>query len=60
MSNRTTLHLFRSAPDEWVNLLADALVGNAPSTAMRLYDEPVDYAHVIEAVFSHDRVICWW
>lgn len=54
-----TLHILRSEPDEQLRELVETIdTGDAKPIA--LYDDVVDYDRLIEEIFRHDRVICWW
>jgi len=55
----TTLHMLRSRPDHQVIALIRAISPTLLST-IALYEEGVDYDQVISALFTHDRVVCWW
>ena len=55
----TTLHIFRSAPDEQVRELIRAMT-SGEIRLVALYDEVVDYDQLISAMFSHDRIVSWW
>jgi len=55
----TTLHILRSEPDERVRELVRT-ISPTDGSQIALYEESVDYDRVIDALFSHDRVICWW
>ncbi len=54
-----TLHILRSEPDGQVRELIRAFTSDE-AAEFALYEEPVDYDQLIEALFSHDRVISWW
>ena len=54
-----TLHILRSEPDERVLELI-RMISPDDSMQIPLYEETVDYDRLIDALFSHDRVICWW
>jgi len=61
----TILHLLRSEPDESVASLIEALTRDATATVCQLYpdaisQEPVDWDRLVDDIFNHDRVICWW
>jgi hypothetical protein len=63
MSN--ILHILRSEPDETVEALVSALADRAGTTVVCLYSDsvnalPVDWDRLLDDIFSHDRVICWW
>lgn len=25
-----------------------------------LYEDPVDWSSLVDQIFNHDKVICWW
>ena len=61
----TTLHLLRSEPDESVAALIEALTRDITATVCALYPDainqkPVDWDRLVDDIFNHDRVICWW
>lgn len=61
----TTLHLLRSEPDENVAALIEALTRDCTATVCALYPDainqkPVDWDRLVDDIFNHDRVICWW
>jgi hypothetical protein len=55
----TTLHILRSKPDGQVRELI-RVVTPGEMGQIALYEDPVDYDRLIDELFSHDRVICWW
>jgi len=59
------LHLLRSEPDETVKTLIEALDHDQGSKVVCLYpdaiaDTPMDWHRLVDDIFTHDRVICWW
>jgi len=59
------LHLLRSEPDETVKAVIEALGHDNGATVVSLYpdaiaDTPVDWHRLIDDIFTHDSVICWW
>ena len=61
----TTLHLLRSEPDESVAALIEALERDGTATVCPLYPDainqkPVDWDRLVDDIFNHDKVICWW
>ena len=59
------LHLLRSEPDETVKTLIEALDHDQGSKVVCLYpdaiaDTPMDWPRLVDDIFTHDRVICWW
>jgi hypothetical protein len=60
-----TLHLLRSEPDETVARLIDSISRNEAATVVCLYpdpisDTPVDWDRLVDDIFAHERIICWW
>lgn len=60
-----TLHLLRSEPDETVRAFIEALGRDRGATVVSLYPDdiantPMDWHRLIDDIFKHDRVICWW
>jgi hypothetical protein len=54
------LHVLKSEPDDILQkLMAPVSEGNEVQQ-FELYKGDVDYDKLIELVFDHDRVICWW
>ena len=54
------LNILKSEPDETVEKLTKELsVTNETSVAV-LYEGEVDWQALVDDIFSHDKVICWW
>lgn len=60
--NRTmaTLYIMRSAPDAITKKLISELSDGCGATVLRLYDTEVDWENVVDLIFDHDHVVCWW
>ena len=61
----TTLHLLRSEPDDIMAALIEALSRDNTATVCPLYPDaisqtPVDWDRLVDDIFNHDKVICWW
>ena len=54
------LHILRSEPDETVEKLTDSMCMDTTASVVMLYDEPVDWAALVDKIFENDKVICWW
>jgi hypothetical protein len=59
------LHILRSEPDDIVEKWVEQISGSDWVTVTSLYRDdvsqvPVDWHRLVEDIFSHDRVICWW
>lgn len=54
------LQIFRSEPDEMVKQLSDAFVKTSDSSSVRLFEGNVDWSKLVDDIFDHDKVVCWW
>jgi hypothetical protein len=59
------LHILRSEPDAVVEKWVQRISGEDGVTVTSLYrdelsDIPVDWHRLVDDIFAHDRVICWW
>lgn len=59
------LYLLRSAPDQEVFDLISAMNRKEEVTVICLYPDavtaaPVDWLRILDDIFTHDKVICWW
>ncbi len=54
------LHILRSEPDETVEKLCGLVSKSGESSVKALYEKEVDWAALVDEIFSHDKVICWW
>lgn len=59
------LHILRSEPDATVERMVEHISGRDWITVTSLYRDdvsaiPVDWHRLVDDIFSHDRVICWW
>jgi hypothetical protein len=59
------LHILRSEPDAIVEKWVERISGEDGVTVTSLYRDhvsrlPVDWPRLVDDIFSHDRVICWW
>jgi hypothetical protein len=54
------LHIVRSAPDAATEKMMSELSNDERSGVIRLYEAGIDWDGVVDALFSHDKVVCWW
>ena len=54
------LHLLRSPPDAAIEKMMSELSGDERTRVIKLYEAGIDWDGVVDAIFSHDRVVCWW
>ena len=62
---KSVLHLLRSEPDETVASLITAMSGSEGTTVVSLYPDDVsgstvDWYRLMDDIFNHDQIICWW
>lgn len=53
------LEILKSEPDETVSRMIDAHKEGNEVKVVRLY-EGADYDALVEDIFAHEKVICWW
>lgn len=54
------LHILRSEPDELVEKLIENLSEEDGATVTSLYQSDVDWSRLVDDIFSHQKIICWW
>ncbi len=54
------LHLIRSAPEAATSELIEAMTQSDADCVIHLYEKAPDWDRIIETIFQHDKIICWW
>ena len=59
------LHILKTEPDETVEQFIEAISGDEGATVVNLYqdgisDAAVNWIRLVDDIFDHDKVICWW
>ncbi|UCH21452.1 MAG: hypothetical protein JSU83_23640 [Deltaproteobacteria bacterium] len=54
------LYILRSEPDEDVDQFMSVITNGDQSKVQALYKGDVNWATLVDDIFSHDKVICWW
>jgi hypothetical protein len=54
------LHIYRSKPDQVAKKLIDQFLEMEEVKEIRLYKKKIDWNQVVDEIFKHKRVICWW
>ena len=55
------LHLLRSEPDKTAERLIDAMTEEEDQTTVKpLFKQDIDWYRLVDDIFSHEKVICWW
>ena len=53
------LHILKSEPDEAVQEFLEAFTDDEVKT-VPLFEEEVDWESLVDDIFDHEKVICWW
>lgn len=53
------LHILKSEPDETVQEFMEAFVDDEVKT-VPIFEVEVDWAALVDDIFEHEKVICWW
>jgi len=54
------LHIFRTEPDETVENIVATTTNGDESKAAELYKGEINWSCLVDDIFSHDKIICWW
>ena len=54
------LHILREEPDQTVNDIVASTTNGDKSKTIELYKGEIDWSLIVDDIFSHDKVICWW
>ncbi|MBS3756388.1 MAG: hypothetical protein KGY56_11890 [Desulfobacterales bacterium] len=55
------LHILRSEPDETVERLIGGMYEQDDETTVKsLYKKEIDWERLVDDIFSHEKIVCWW
>jgi hypothetical protein len=54
------LHILRSEPDATVKDIVASTTNGDQSKTTELYKGDIDWPRLVDDIFSHDKIICWW
>ena len=54
------LHILREEPDATIKDIVAATTNGDQSKTAELYNGDIDWSRLVDEIFSHDKVICWW
>ncbi len=57
---KKVLHILKSEPDETIRGLFQPLSKDTQISVVELYDDQMDWLALVDDIFDHDQVICWW
>lgn len=54
------LYILRSVPDDGTQRMMSDLAADGNTDVIKLYDAQIDWGAVVDAIFSHNQIVCWW
>ena len=54
------LHIYRSKPDETIARIVKTTTNGDESKIAEIYKEDIDWYGLVDDIFHHEKVICWW
>ena len=54
------LHILKSEPGESVERFSNFLATRHETSVVVLYEPTTDWDTLVDEIFGHDKVICWW
>ena len=54
------LHILRSKPDPSTETLMNTIPVDESAKVIKLYADDIDWEAVVEDIFNHEQIICWW
>ena len=54
------LNIIRTEPDDTTNTFVEEFSKDEDSKKIALYEENIDWAALVDDIFSYDKIICWW
>jgi hypothetical protein len=54
------LNIIRSEPDDTTKTFVESFSKDKGSKKVLLYEGDNDWSALVDDIFSHDQVICWW
>jgi hypothetical protein len=54
------LHILREEPDATIKDIVASTTNGDQSKITELYSGDIDWSRLVDEIFSHDKVICWW
>ena len=54
------LHILRTDPDETVKEMVVSTTNGDQAKTTELFKGDIDWSQLVDDIFSHDKIICWW
>lgn len=54
------LQIHRTEPDDTVQNLSELVSMENDASVALLYQGEVDWHKLVDNIFAHDKIICWW
>ncbi|WP_157493216.1 hypothetical protein [Desulfonatronovibrio magnus] len=54
------LHIFKSEPEKMVSDIVRSTCDENDCKVVEVFRPDVDWENLVDDIFSHNKVICWW
>jgi hypothetical protein len=54
------LNIIRTEPDDTTKTFVEGFSKDEESKNILLYEGNIDWAALVDDIFSYDKIICWW
>jgi hypothetical protein len=54
------LHIIRTEPDDTTKTFVEGFSKDEGAKKVVLYEGNTDWPALVDDIFAHDNVICWW
>lgn len=54
------LHLLKSKPDQLVLDIMERSCQSTECKSIELFAPDINWEKIVDEIFMHDKVICWW
>ena len=54
------LNIIRTQPDDMTKKFIEAFSKDEGAKKVVLYEGGVDWPGLVDDIFSHEKVVCWW
>ena len=54
------LYILRTRPDVTVEKFMQTVTNGDQADLAALYKKNLDWSRLVDDIFEHDKVICWW
>ena len=54
------LNIIRSKPDDMTSKCIESFSEDDGARVISLYEKDVDWSGLVDEIFAHDKIVCWW